>query len=274
MDILRYYGVFMLVRVKGFVEGSPVAEELEDVNITYQCLTQVCALGKTMSDGTGMIRLYTYRPEGCNSPMITAQKEGYLPAVKQATAETVDIFMTKLQRMNYTIMVHPYYEEASKNDPLTARNQQWLEAQTYTRLPKTMHATLSLSLRNGTLDQYKIYPANATQFAMQPEEASAVEGVERDELDLIYGDAQYDLDIILFKGDNPAGGYHAENITISYDDIATNNNMIFHVMEYRPTPDCNKKGDPGCAGMFMFLFERGKYDGEPYWKALMPTFTP
>jgi len=59
-------------------------------------------------------------------------------------------------------------------------------------------------------------------------------------------------------------------MTISYDEIAGATNTVFHVVEYRPLP----VEDYQQAGMFIFLYERGKYlDGTPYFEALRPTFT-
>ena len=77
------------IRALGFLEGSPVAEELEDVNITYSCVSQECLLGKTYSDGSGAIRLNTYLPEGCSNPAVIANKEGYIPKREYVRGEQV-----------------------------------------------------------------------------------------------------------------------------------------------------------------------------------------
>ncbi len=252
------------VRAQGFVAGSPVAEELENANITYRCLNKECALGQTYSDGTGTIRLQAYLPEGCSNPLIIANKEGYLPGEAHARKELVEIMMTKLQRMNYTILVHPYYEQVDQTNPTIARGQLWLEPQAYTKFPRGMYATVSVSLRgNTTYDQYLVYPPGAS--------TGTYEFAGTNEVDFVWGDARYDIDIMLYKGSMPVGGYHAENLQITYDEIAGNNNVIFNAIEYRPLPE---KGYQQ-AGMFVFLYERGTYpDGRPYWQALKPTFTP
>lgn len=255
------------IRTLGFVEGSPVAEELYDANITYRCLNQECTLGKTYSDGSGSIRLLAYLPQSCSNPLIIAQKDGYLTGRQHVRKETMEIMLTKLQHMNYTIMVHPYLP--AKDHPL------WLEDQAYTKFSPNEHATVSISLRNESFDQYKDYPANATALIGDRSRLSAynladIEGVEKDEVDFIYGDAQYDIDILLFKGDNPIGGYHAENITISYEEIAGAKKATLHVIEWRGALD--KGFDP--TNMFLFLYEGGQYaDGRPYTEALRPTFS-
>ncbi len=262
------------IRTTGFVEGSPVAEELEDTNVTWQCVNQECLLGKTYSDGSGAIRLNTYIPQGCSNPAILASKEGYIPKREYVRDEHAEIMMTKLKKLPYTIMMHPYYEEVSKDNPTKATKQKWLEEQAYSKFTKTMHATVSISLRgNESYDQYKSYPASLE--AVTPQEKGAYElaeiaDVATDDVEFVYGDAQYDIDIIVFKGNTPVGGYHAENMTITYDETAGATNAVFHVVEYRPLP----VEDYQQAGMFIFLYERGKYlDGTPYHEALRPTFT-
>ncbi len=241
------------IRVTGFVEGSPMAEELEGANITYRCLNKECLLGSTFSDGSGSIRLNAYLPEGCSNPLLTAQKEGYLPAGQHATSDKVDIMLTKLQRMNYTILVHPYI-------PI---NKQWLP--TYRKFTRDQHATVSFSIRKPAHDQYKGYPANATALTGT---YTGYEDIEKDELDFVFGDAQYDLDILLLKGDKIIGGYHAENITISYDEIAGASAATFNVVEWRGALDTGFDPVP----MFLYLYEDGLYDGLPYQTVLRPTF--
>ncbi len=228
------------VRAKGFVEGGLIAEDLEDTNITYTCVSQECLLGKTISDGSGIIRLNTYLPEGCANPLLTAKKEGYLPGKKYGTG-ALDIMMTKLKRLPYTITIHPY----------DSINKRWL-ADIYNRLPKTMHATVAISLRNESFDQYKSYPASAVQFQAEGStELSNISDVERDEVEFVYDDAAYDIDIMLFKGDTVVGGYHAENVTIPYDSIAGASAVNFNVFEWRPLPETGEDQ----AKMFMSLYE-------------------
>ncbi len=255
------------IRVMGFVEGSPVAEELEEANITYKCMNQECNLGKTYSDGTGAIRLTAYLPEGCGNPSLMAEKQGYITGEEYARQDIVDVMLTKLRRMNYTILVHPYYEELDLQ--LNPKNQKWLEQDTYSKFSKTMHATITMNAHNANLEQFKTYPADATQFTQgAPFKPLDISGVETEQIDFIENDAQYDLDIILFTGDTPIGGYHAENLTIKYDELAGKNNVIFHAVEYRPLPEAGEQQ----AGMFLFLYERGEYSGMPYWQKLKPEF--
>lgn len=247
------------VRATGFVEGGFTAEELADVNITYSCGPQACVLGKTYSDGSGAIRLQTLLPEGCANPGITGTKDGYLSDTKFALTNRVDLQLTRLKPMNITIQIVPYYEVVNPQNPMSASQQRWLEEQTTSRFTQSMKATVAISSTNKNYDQYLMYPLS------KDEKDAGLGG----NINLIYDTAQYDIDVILFQGDTPIGGYHAENITISYDEIAATNNMILNVVEYRPKPTQPYQE----AGMFIFLYERGEKDGQPYYLALKPTFT-
>lgn len=248
------------VRATGFAEGGFTAEELADVNITYSCGPQACALGKTYSDGSGAIRLQTLLPEGCANPSITATKEGYLSASAYATTNRVEILLTRLKPMNISIKIHPYYENADPQNPLKSTGQRWLLDQITDRFTQNMKATITISAKNTTYDQHVVYPLT------KDEQDAGIGG----NINLIDGTAQYDIDVILFQGDTPIGGYHAENMTITYEEIAANNNIQLNVVEYRPKPTQPYQE----AGMFLFLYERGEKDGQPYSQALKPIFSP
>lgn len=228
----------------GFPEGSAVAEQLEDANVSYRCVNQECKLGKTTSDGTGAIHLSTYLPQGCSNPTIIAQKEGYLTAEKTA-GENTEILLTRLKKLNYSFVVHPYYEEVSKTNPFVADNKQWLEP--YTGL-KNLKATIIINARDRDFEQ------NLQETGV---------------LVLIADDINYDIDILLYQGDRPVGGYRAENLTIKYEEAAYSDSIVFHVVEYRPSPAQSYEQ----AGLFAFLYERGEHNDQPYEKYLRPTFT-
>jgi len=46
-------------------------------------------------------------------------------------------------------------------------------------------------------------------------------------------------------------------------------NAILHAVEYRPNPTTKEQE----TAMFLFLYEKGKYNQEKYYEALKPTFT-
>lgn len=239
------------VRALGFTEGSVVAEELSGANITYQCINQECVLGET-KPSAGYVRLNAFLPEGCSNPTIIAQKDGYLPGKKTTNGGVVDVFMTKLHNVNYSIILHPYYEDVSETNPYQATGAQWI--QETGPMPKDRHAVIMISARNYSYDQYKVYPENYAELEGQAG------------LNFVYNTAQYDIDVLLMKDDTPIGGYHAENITLSYADIANSKEVVFHVVEYRPLPAQPHQQ----AGLFTFLYDRLPKDQK--YATLKPVF--
>ncbi len=206
---------FADIRVKGYSTGDLFAAELHGVNITYKCFNQECALGPTQAD-EGYYRLRTLLPGGCTNPFITASKEGYLPKTAQLTEERLDMTLTKLKKMNLSIIVHPYFAQA----------EQWLTEEEMS----DKEASIRLSLKDEDLDQYKSYPADAA-------------------VELVEGTAKYDIDINLVSNGNLVGGYRAEALEIAYDDIAGAEKIVFHLVEFRPNP----KDDKDRGEMMLFL---------------------
>ena len=236
------------VRALGYSEYSPVAEEIKDAKVKFTCLSRACELGTTTSDATGTVRLTGYLPQGCSNPLLSVEKEGYLQGEDYYKPGAMEILMTKLQKMDYTIEVYPYQ----------STTKQWLTDQVYTTLPKDYTASVSLSLKKQPYDQIKEYPA----------EIKRVGSEETDTLELVYEDGEYELDVIYLKKDLVIGGYHNENLTISFEDIAGKKEMIIKVVEYIPLPITDEQQGK----MVNFIYETGKKDGEPYYTALKPEF--
>ncbi|MBW3018915.1 hypothetical protein KY329_01890 [Candidatus Woesearchaeota archaeon] len=222
------------VRAMGFVENSPVAVELDNASVIYRCLNIECGLGKTYSDGSGHIRLYTYLPRGCSNPRLIVRKPGYIDADAFAVDGINDIQLTKLQKLGFVLKAHPYLS-ASKI---------WLPEKD---LDEYLHATISIST-----DDYD-------QFFRYPE--------DEQELSLIYGDANYDIDILLMDDKTVIGGYHAENLSIPYSEFIGRDTMVFNLVEFRPYP----VGSEAIA-MFGYLYDGGMIEGEPYYEVLRPGF--
>ena len=238
------------VRAMGFTEHSPVAEELENANVTFTCLNRECYLGTTKSDETGAIRLTGYLPQGCSNPLLTVKKEGYLPAQAYYKPGTMEIMMTKLKKMNYSLEVYPYQ----------STTKQWLLDQVYTKLPKDYTASISLHLKKYDYDQVKEYPANL--------ETIGLDFKKENTLEIAYETAQYDLDVIYLKKDLIVGGYHIENLTINFEDIAGKNEMIIKIIEWNPLPIKEEKQSE----MANFIYGNGILGNETYNIALKPEF--
>ncbi len=217
------------IRIKGFEEEGLFATELPDVNVTYKCFNQECYLGKTRAD-EGYYRLRTLMPKGCVNPFIIASKEGYLPKTEQITGDRLDILLTGLKRMKYRVVIHPYF----------STSLQFLPQEEF---KENREASIRLTLKDGDYDQFKSYPSNDT-------------------IEFVDGTAKYDLDINLALNGNMIGGYKAEDLEIAYEDLVDKEEVIFHIVEYRPTP----KNDQEAGAMAIFLF------GESYQDTLKPEF--
>jgi len=222
------------VRAMGFIENSPIAVELDNASIIYRCLNIECELGRTYSDGSGHTRLYTYLPRGCSNPIIIARKPGYIESREYSKEGVNELQLTKLQKLNFTLKLHPYIYDA-KN---------WLPTK---NMEEYQHATISISTDG--YDQFFTYPDDT-------------------ELDLIYGDANYDIDILLMTGREVIGGYHAKNLSISYAEFIGKDNLVFNVVEFRPNP-VEAEED---IKMFSYLYEGGEIQNQPYAEVLKPRF--
>lgn len=210
------------IRAKGFVEDIPIATELPDVNITYSCFNQYCDLGTTKAD-EGYYRLRTLLPQGCNNPIITAAKQGYLPAQKVMTQDTLELQLTKLKKINVSVVVHAY----------NLAEQKYTET---TQLLQNQKIAIHLFLRNSTFDQYKEYPTDK-------------------QLEIVDSKASYNIDAILTSNGVNIGGYFGEAINFTYADIADKNEIVLHVVELRPHPTNSKQ----IGEMTQFLYTNQEY---------------
>lgn len=201
------------IKAVGFdEEGYMMTSGMPDVNISYHCFDRHCLLGTTgySPQAPGRYALITQLPLGCKNPIIEAEKSGYLKASGQLVEESLDLEMTKLRKMPFTIMKHPYLRGGGLQ-------QQTLE------LSYGDEVALYIKLRE--------HPAQHEQYLTYLYGQN-----ETPEVEIVDGDASYDMDIMLNSHGRLVGGYRAKNITLSYGDFAGLSEMVFHVFEYRPRP--------------------------------------
>ena len=195
------------IRAYGNEEGYTNVE-LNEVNISMQCFKYYCNLGKTAADG-GVYRLRTYLPASCSNPFIIAKKDGYLESSKQLDDEgKVELELTRLKKLDYHVVFHRYN---SIGDIIDSEKE----------IEDDMN--VSIQLVNDDLQQYKLFPLKKGV------------GDEVRKIEIIEGDAEYDLDIVLMQGDEYVGGYNGK-WHVSGADISNSNVVIFHVLKYVPTP--------------------------------------
>jgi len=197
------------IRALGDIDGSGMNVELADANITFQCLTKECLLGKTQADEQGY-RLFTLLPQGCKNPLITVQHEGYLPATRQLTGDRLDIPVKKVRALPVTIVKHTYGVDGlfSQGEPLE----------------KFEKVAISLIVKGEDDDQYL-------------DMGSIPDGVAHPTLSFVEGDQSYDLTAYLRDDFGTMyGGYYNANLTISGSEIRNAQGIAIHVFRYTPTP--------------------------------------
>jgi hypothetical protein len=220
------------IRALGAIEGVQVLMELPDVAITYACFDQECELGSTTAE-EGMYKLTRYLPRGCANPLITATKEGYLPATKQALAgeDRIDLELKKLQDMELKFVVHPYH----------GQTQTWGQPRP---IKETERVSLQVSMINATFDQFLGFPTT------------------NETLQLVQDTAYYDIDALLFLRENQIGGYNAAALRIPYSAIEGKTTAVIRLVEYLPVAITDEQR----VNMISYIMEGDYRD------ALQPTF--
>lgn len=192
-------------------------DELRDVNISYLCLGKYCDLGQTyvIDNHYG---IYTPLPD-CDNPFIMANKEGYIEGVKQLKSDEsgVNIHMTKLKKMKFNVLKQSY---SSTTMPEESRLMV-----TDLELGENDEIVFTMSLYNSTYS--KMFTINKS-------------GLDYDGqgyyIEIPEVDGLYELDVMLTRFDEIVGGYHSTNTTIDYDDVINNDEIIFSVFEFKPSP--------------------------------------
>ena len=198
---------FSDIRAYGSEDGYSNLE-LNGVNISMQCFKYYCNLGLTKPD-EGAYRLRRQLPASCTNPFIIAEKEGYLKSTTQLDdSGRVDLYLTKLKKLDYHVVYHRYnsYGDIIEN---------WKELET--------DMNVSVQVSNNDINEYKLFPISS--------------GVDENvrTIELIEGDAEYDVNIVLTEDGEYIGGYNGKWKTKGAD-ISSSDLVVFHVLRYVPVP--------------------------------------
>jgi hypothetical protein len=191
------------IRAVGREEGYSNVE-LNNVNISLQCFKYYCPLGLTKPD-SGSYRLRTSLPESCSNPFIIAEKEGYLKSKKQLDSDKFQIEITKLKELDYEVVFHRYNSIGGIIEGAE---------------PLEEDMTASVQILNDDISQYKQYPVDSSNV---------------DKVEIIEGDAEYDIQVILNQGDEYIGGYYGK-VKLNALDVANADKIVFHSIKYVPMP--------------------------------------
>ncbi|MBS3128220.1 hypothetical protein J4410_03685 [Candidatus Woesearchaeota archaeon] len=181
--------------------------ELTNVNVSSTCFSNHCELG-TIVARQGANVLTTNIPSSCGNPFITFTKEGYLPATAQLTERALTVEMLKLRKLNIAIKKLPYVYSSEEDQAF------------YPQEDLRVQDEISLYLHPKGVEYDIIYD--------WPNEENATL------IELIDDTAQYEADLMHTQMGTIVGGYHDENLTISYSDIGGAQTITFYVLESRP----------------------------------------
>jgi len=226
------------IRVLGTDEYGISNMELKAVNISYSCHKFICPLGATKPD-QGAYRLRTMLPASCSYGYLVAEKQGYLKNELQVLDETdIDIPLKKLKTLDLDVVKHRSFgEEIAEARDIAG------------------HEEVLIHMQSKDKPDYIIYKTYQNKELLDSSE----------KIELIDSDSSYDINILMVDtvDDILIGGYNAENITISYNEMAGKNKITFHVIEYLPKPFSKEEQ----YSMIMYL-----ENNQEYKSALKPTF--
>ncbi|MBR9676630.1 hypothetical protein GOV04_00625 [Candidatus Woesearchaeota archaeon] len=206
------------VRAVGAFDYTGIKEPLNGVNISYECFTHLCALGKTTAQG-GVYRFSTFEPGFCANGYLIAQKDGYLEGRTQLTSasDTVQIEMKKLRELDYDVV-------PIDSRDLTVDDDFEPDEQVLIHITET----------NTGYEIYKTYPANTVMTDSDYQSLfGSLELPQDTTIELLEDNANYELDLLLIEGNNIVGGYKAE-WNVKFVDIIDENNMTFYVIRKHP----------------------------------------
>ncbi len=205
---------------------SRTSLDLKDVNISLECIRHLCNLGKTSYDGL-YYRLQTPLLKVCPIGMITAEHPDYLPAEQIADYRTADqeivLQMRPLKEFEYTVVKH------YSSDP------RWPIG-----LGKNQYAVIAIEDAENDFAVFDNYPKHYAIFEKN--------------MTLIKDTEDYKLEIMLMEDDKYIGGYKGIWNT-SYEELADNTHLTFHVIEYSPQPTTDEE----TGAMIAYLEDQASY---------------
>lgn len=191
------------IRAVGYVYDDIPPIELNDVTINYKCGNIFCTLGNTRPE-EGTYKLKTKLPAACANPFIYAEKQGYLSDRVVLSGRNVELKLTKLRNLSFSIVKYPY---SSKEGLLGITPAQMFDE------------TAIINIKSKTRDYETFAEFPADKY-----------------IEIIDDTDTYEIDIFFQKGDVLVGGYTNDNLTVDFNEIAGASHVDFNVFEYRPIP--------------------------------------
>ncbi|MFC1728065.1 hypothetical protein ACFLZ7_01205 [Nanoarchaeota archaeon] len=176
-------------------------EELYHANITYSCIRYTCELGQTVPD-SNKYRLLTQLPEACSGGVLFGNAPGYLEGfVQDDGSGRLDIIMKPLQKFAVSFTNHRT-DDFSRTSPIDTERQQ-----------VSVHITGPEGF-----EEFMVYPG------------------EDQEIELIQGDATYNLDLIVIEDEERIVGGYTGKWSVKYSELINKNALNFKIAQYIPIP--------------------------------------
>ncbi|MBW3017389.1 hypothetical protein KY316_03365, partial [Candidatus Woesearchaeota archaeon] len=197
-----------------FIQDAITGDKLSDVDVRYECVRFACDLGKTKQPTFDGIPIYGSVPSldtafpPCLNGFLIAEKEGYIGNISQYTVSEAGgtpppISLTPLKKLFMNVVV------VELEDGLGIRP-----------LAKDEIAVIFVYDEKHNYEDAFYYPP--TKFV-------------KDRLELIYDDAEYELDIKLVKNNTVIGGYYLPEWSLRRSELSTSSEVVFTVFT-KPSP--------------------------------------
>ncbi len=212
------------IRAKDFY----TLEDIYNANITYTCIIYTCDLGQTKPEA-GSYKVKAKLPSSCTGGIFRANAPGYMEGIAVYDGKNyAEILMKPLKKLAVS------YEKHLTNDFTKTREFTEKEA-------------LYLRIKG---------PEGYERYLSYPEGEQVIE--------LIDGDATYDIDLLMIKNENIISGGYIGKWEVKYDDIINKEKVTFNVAEIMPVPI----SDIEQYNAITYL-----EDNQDYKTALKPTFS-
>ncbi len=194
----RVYQRDVIVRDKVTQQG------IEGAKLRYECVQFACDLGETKTMLSGTIPFLQTNFPSCINGFLIAEREGYVDEIIQVTvdgtteAEAIpQIMMTPLKELEIKMFV-------KSGDSVRELNE-------------NENAYLILSKKEGDYEDTVFYPIN---------EALSSD----DKFEIVYGDAEYVLDVKLTENGKPKGGLYMADFDVARNELVNANELIVYLI--------------------------------------------
>jgi hypothetical protein len=217
--------------VSVIVRDSVYLNELNKVNLSYECFILNCDLGKT-SPQQGKYQWKGFLPDGCGRGVVVAKAPGYLDSRKQVTSEYVDVYMHPLYNLSVKVKKHTLY--SAQTGAIGAGSI----------LAPNEYAIIQITSKD---PEYSFF-----------EKYGAIEQLNKSVIQMINNNVEYDLNIYLMtESDNAPGiiGGWQGKWNVNVGDVKDATEIVFNVVEKFPHP----KTDDQLISLWEKLSNRTEY---------------